>query len=108
MRNSRDVKDKNITLEFLQYRAQVAYYNGRVEDCGLFSAIGDAQKVLDKYPRDVWDGYDHCDFKYLEVDDGRRHKPLRNNTRFTKAARRKQSPLHLIGRTFGRAGGGLG
>jgi len=99
MRNSRDVKDKSITLEHFQYRAHVAYYDGRVLDCGLHATLPAAQKVLAKYPRDVWDGFDKEDYRYKEPD----HEEVRKTNHQTpKAARRKKGPIRIPGRTFGR------
>ena len=95
MRNSRDVKDKSITLEAFKYRAHVAYYDGRVVDCGLHESLKAAQKVLRKYPRDVWDGYDKNDFRYREVDEY-----VRKGPQSIKTTHRKQEPLHVFGRAF--------
>lgn len=97
MRNSRDVKDKSITLENFQYRAHVAYYDGRIVDCGLHLTLPAAQKVLAKYPRDVWDGYGTNDSRYKEPD-----QYVKRNPRYVKTTRRKQGPLHCFGRTFGK------
>lgn len=97
MRNSRDIKDKSITLENFQFRAHVAYYDGRLIDCGLHASLPAAQKVLAKFPRDVWDGYDKDDFRYQEPD-----RYVRRNPQNVKTTRRKQGPLRVFGRTFGR------
>ena len=97
MRNSRDVKDKSITLEHFQFRAHVAYYDGRVVDCGLHATLPAAQKVLARFPRDVWDGYDKDDFRYKEPD-----RYVRRNTQNVKTTRRKSNPMQIFGRTFGK------
>ena len=96
MLNSRDVKDKSITLENFKFRAHVAYYDGRIVDCGLFETLSLAQRELRKYPRDVWDGYDKDDFRYKEPDNVRKTLGPR------QTLRRRQGPMRVFGRTFGR------
>ena len=71
MRNSSDVKDKRITLENWKFRAKVEFYTGQITDCGLFESLKIAQKELEKYPPDVWDGYSVEDHRYREIDDGK-------------------------------------
>lgn len=95
MRNSCDVKDKSITLENFQFRAHVAYYDGRVVDCGLHATLPAAQRVLLKYPRDVWDGYEISEIINKELD-----RNVRKTFKPTKTTRRKQGPLFYPGRTL--------
>ena len=74
MRNSSDVKDKNIRIENWKYRAKVYYYDGRVVNCGLFDSLVLAQKALMRYPRDVWDGYEKDDYRYRDPEHVKKRK----------------------------------
>lgn len=87
MYNSRDVKDKNITLENAQYRARVEYYTGRTRDCGLFETMHKAQVELNNFPRDVWDGYDFYHPQY----QGLRHEFKRFRKQFKRTTKTKQT-----------------
>jgi hypothetical protein len=74
VRNSDDVKDKNIRMEGIGFRSQVEYYNGKIINCGLHDSLLRAQRSLDRYPRDVWDGYDCTDYRYREPSIKRRKR----------------------------------
>lgn len=66
------MKDKHIVLsKDYRYRAEVCYYDGSTVDCGVFDTLRQAQRELEKYPPDVWDGFAHTDKRYREPDEKR-------------------------------------
>jgi len=55
----RDIKDKRITVAGLAYVAEVYLWCGRLISAGRHLTLTSAQRALDKYPPDVFEGYDN-------------------------------------------------
>lgn len=56
--DKRNVKDKRIEKAGLAFVASVHLYDGRVLNAGRHATLKAAQKALEKYPPDVFEGYD--------------------------------------------------
>jgi hypothetical protein len=56
--DKRDVKDKRIDKAGMAYVASVHLHDGRVLNAGRHATLKAAQKALERYPDDVFEGYD--------------------------------------------------
>lgn len=102
------VKDKRIELDNFKYCAIIEYYRDKPERDHhkpvekMFETMSAAQKFLEKFPRDIWDGFAIDDFKYREIDDGRKTK--RSNKPISKdvfgEGRRKKRRDWIYGRAL--------
>ena len=102
------VKDKRITLKTADlYLATVEYFqdtfhrDAHEQIDKEFATISAAQKWLEKFPRDIWDGYDSSDFNYQEPDENdyvnKRRPPIRNRS----TAKGSQFGRELVSRKIG-------
>jgi len=99
------VKDKRIELDNFKYRAIIEYYRDKPSRDRhkpvrkIFETMTAAQKFLEKYPRDIWDGFAINDYKYREIDE-RKNKRI-DKPIFNKPFNRKETHIDWVyGRTL--------
>jgi hypothetical protein len=56
--DKRNVKDKRIEKAGLAFVASVHLYDGRILNAGRHATLKAAQKALERFPPDVFEGYD--------------------------------------------------
>lgn len=106
----RKIKDKHIKRTSLysdSYLAIVIYYQDRPErdehkpKHRTFFSLREAQKWLDKFPPDIWCGWDKDDLRYDEVDERNNEKRRKNQKKYPR--NHKASYVSGWESTFGRS-----
>lgn len=108
------VKDKHIkraSPSSESYVAVVVYYQDTPQRdahkpiSSVWNTVRQAQKWLDKFPRDIWDGYDKDDRKYVETDERHRNVRKGNHRAFIDPPETVHpSPTErMFGRSFARS-----
>jgi len=89
MLTARDVKDKRIMVAGLAFVAEIHLMNGVVIPGGRHLTLRAAQKVLSKYPADVFEGFD--DPSRLLSKEIRKRSPGSMRDRYQAATRQIRS-----------------